>query len=186
MLAYVFWHWPRFDVDLAQYQTKLRAFHKTLGANAPPGFHHSTVFSIKGANWLDTTNQVFEDWYLLDNSAALDQIDKGAVTGACEQPHNVVAREAAGGTAGLYRLRRGTADLSKKRIAVWFSKPDGMSYKDLFARLDQEPLSRVALWQRQMTLGPTREFCLLGESKEAIPRVGGEEVALELIWAGSS
>jgi hypothetical protein len=156
MLAYVFWHWPRFDVDLTLYQKNLRAFHKTLAANTPPGFHHSTAFSIKGANWLDSTGSAFEEWYLLDNSAALDQLNDAAVTGACEQPHNVVAKDAAGGTAGLYRLRRGAADLSRKRFAVWFSKPDGMSYKDFLARVDEEQLPRAALWQRQMTLGPTR------------------------------
>jgi len=185
MLAYVFWHWPQFAVDPAAYETNLRAFHRTLGANTPPGFHLSTVCSIKGANWLDTESPVFEDWYLLENSAALDQLNEGAVTGVCEQPHNVVAREAAGGTAGLYRLRQGTPDLSKKRFAVWFSKPDGISYKDFFARMEKEHLPRVALWQRQMTLGPTREFCLLSENEGAISQVVGENVSLELIWGGS-
>src|SRR5262245_2474152 len=185
MLAYVFWHWPRFDADVALYQTNLRSFHRTLGANAPPGFHHSTVFSVKGADWLDTTGPVFEEWYLLDNSAAMDQLNDAAVTGACEKPHSVVAKDAAGGTAGLYHLRRGAADLSKKRFGVWFSKPEGMSYKDFFARIDDEHLARVALWQRQMTLGPTREFCLLGESEEPISRVAGQQVELELFWAGS-
>lgn len=182
MLAYVFWHWPRFDVNLSNYQTNLRNFHRTLGANAPPGFHHSTVFSIKGADWLDTTGPLFEEWYLLNNSAAMDLLNDAAVTGACEKPHNEVARDAAGGTAGLYRLRRGNADLSRKRAAVWFSKPDGMSYKDFFARIDEEKLSGVALWQRQMTLGPTREFCLLSESQEAISYVRGQQVSLAAIW----
>lgn len=184
MLAYVFWHWPRFDVDLALYQTNLRTFHRTLAAHPPPGFHRSTVFSINGANWLDSTGSAFEDWYLLDNSAGLDQLNDAAVTGACEHPHNLVAKDAAGGTAGLYRLRRGAPDLSKKRFAVWFSKPDGMSYKDFLARIDEERLPRVALWQRQMTLGPTREFCLLSEDEETISRVVGQKVLLELIWAG--
>jgi len=184
MLAYIFWHWPRFDVDLAVYQTNLRNFHRTLAAHIPPGFHGSTVFSINGASWLDSTGPTFEEWYLLDNSAALDQLNDAAVTGACERPHNVVAKDAAGGTAGLYRLRRGAADLSKKRFAVWFSKPDGMSYKDFLARIDEEQLPRAALWQRQMTLGPTREFCLLSEDEETISRVLGQKVLLEVIWAG--
>jgi hypothetical protein len=185
MLAYVFWHWPQFTVDPAVYETNLRTFHRTLGANTPPGFHLSTVFSIKGAIWLDTNSPIFEDWYLLENSAALDQLNEAAVTGACEQPHNVVAREAAGGTAGLYRLRQGTPHLSKKRFAVWFPKPDGVSYKDFFARMEKEHLPGVALWQRQMTLGPTREFCLLSEKEDAISHVVGEHVSLDLIWGGS-
>jgi hypothetical protein len=184
MLAYTFWHWPRFDVDLAVYQTNLRTFHRILAAHTPPGFHRSTVFSINGASWLDSTGPTFEEWYLLDNSAALDQLNDAAVRGACEQPHNVVAKDAAGGTAGLYRLRRGTADLSKKRFAVWFSKPDGMSYKAFLARIDEEQLPRAALWQRQMTLGPTREFCVFSEDEETISRVPGQKVSLEVIWAG--
>ena len=185
MLAYVFWHWPKPGVDLAAYAANLRTFHKTLGDNKPPGFQHSTVFSIEGANWLDTKGPVFEDWYLIDNSAAMDRINEAAVTGACELPHNVVAVDAAGGTAGLYRLRQGSADLSGKRLAVWFSKPDGVSYKEFFSGLSNHDLPGVAVWQRQMTLGPTTEFCLLSEDEDAIAHVIGENVSLELIWDGS-
>jgi hypothetical protein len=184
MLAYVFWHWPQLVVDLASYNAKLVAFHQTLAANKPAGFHNSTVFSTIGANWLDTKGPVFEDWYLMDNSAALDPLNEGAVTGACEQPHNVVAREAAGGTAGLYKLRKGLADLSKKRVAVWFSKPDGVSYKEFFAQIEDEQLPEDALWQRQMTLGPTQEFCLLSENEHDVVNVAGQKVSLELIWTG--
>jgi hypothetical protein len=51
--------------------------------------------------------------------------------------------------------------------------------------MEKEHLPRVALWQRQMTLGPTREFCLLSENEGAISQVVGENVSLELIWGGS-
>jgi hypothetical protein len=156
MLAYVFWHWPRPDIERGQYLDHLTAFHRTLAANKPPGFQRSVVFRIHGANWLKTNGEAYEEWYLLDDSAAMDPLNDAAVSGVCEEPHNRVAREAADGTGGLYRLRAGAGDLADAKFATWLSKPTGVSYKDFYARLEPG----VTLWGRQMTLGPTREFCI--------------------------
>jgi hypothetical protein len=170
MLAYVFWHWPQPIVDQDTYVDHLRAFHETLAANKPPGFQRSTVFRIRDANWLKTSGDAYEEWYLLDDSAAMDRINDAAVSGACEQPHNRVAREAADGVGGLYRLRAGEENLDQARFAVWFSKPAGVSYNDFFASL--QPLTSqpgVTLWGRQMTLGPTTEFCLHSPTAIELP-----------------
>jgi hypothetical protein len=161
MLAYVFWHWPQPQIERGQYLDHLTEFHRTLAANKPPGFQQSVVFSIQNANWLNTKGEAFEEWYLLDDSAAMDRLNDAAVSGVCEEPHNRVARAAADGTGGLYRLRNGTADLAEARFATWLSKPNGVSYKEFYANL--QPLTSqpgVALWGRQMTLGPTTEFCI--------------------------
>ena len=185
MLAYIFWHWPQPAVDNQAYISKLATFHETLNANKPEGFHHSTVFLINGASWLGTQGSAFEDWYLLDDSAALDRLNLAAVTGKCEQPHHLVAKDAADGTAGLYRLRIGPADLSNKRSAVWFSKPADLSYKDFFERIESECSEQTSLWQRQMTLGPTTEFCLSNQTEVALPfGLVGQNVSIELIWSG--
>jgi len=170
MLAYVFWHWPQSSVDPEAYVEHLVAFHQTLAANKPVGFQQSVVFRIRGASWLNTSDEAYEEWYLLDDSAALDPLNEAAVTGVCEEPHNQVARQAAGGTGGLYRLRAGREDLAQTTSAVWLSKPDGVSYKDFYATL--EPLTskqNVALWGRQMTLGPTTEFCIHSPTAVQLP-----------------
>ena len=165
MLAYVFWHWPRPEIERGQYLDHLVEFHRTLAAHKPPGFQRSVVFSLNGAYWLETQDEVFEEWYLLDDSAAMDPLNEAAVSGACEEPHNRVAREAANGTAGLYRLRAGDGDLANANFATWLSKPAGVSYKDFYAGLEQlTSHPGVALWGRQMTLGPTTEFCLHSET----------------------
>jgi hypothetical protein len=167
MLAYVFWHWPQPGVDIETYVEHLVGFHRTLTANKPLGFLGSRVFRFRGAGWLDTKGEAFEDWYLLDDSAALDRINEAAVTGPCEAPHNLVAREAAGGTAGLYRLRRGKI-FDDVRYALWLSKPDRMSYPDFYATLD--PITGEAtLWGRQMTLGPTTEFVIHSANPIQLP-----------------
>ena len=170
MLAYVFWHWPQASLSVETYLTHLAAFHRTLAANKPAGFQHSVVFQIQDANWLDTTGPAYEEWYVLDDSAAMDPLNDAAVSGACEEPHNLVAREAAGGTGGLYRLRSGQEVLNEARFAVWLAKPEGVSYRDFYNAL--EPLTSqpdVALWGRQMTLGPTTEFCLHSGSPVQLP-----------------
>lgn len=184
MLAYVFWHWPHSTIDRESYVSDLVAFHETLRANKPPGLLRSHVFLIRNATWLNTTEPAFEDWYLLEDSAAIDPLNEAAVTGPCEQPHNLVARKAAGGTAGLYRLRTGSSDISTSRHALWFSKPEGESYKEFFKRMDDACPEASALWGRQMTLGPTTEFCLL-TPRETDYALTGLHVRLEPIWSGS-
>ena len=170
MLAYVFWHWPQASVDRESYEAHTASFHRTLAANKPRGFQQSVVFRIEGADWLQTGGPAYEEWYLLDDSAAMDGLNDAAVSGACEEPHNRVAREAAGGTGGLYRLRAGQEVLSEAKFAVWLAKPDGVSYHEFYETL--APFTSqpgVALWGRQMTLGPTTEFCLHSPTKIELP-----------------
>ena len=183
MLAYVFWHWPQSHITRELYLEHLVAFHQTLGANKPRGFKRSVVFSIRSANWLNTSGEAFEEWYLLEDSAAMDPLNDAAVSGVCEEPHNRVAREAADGTGGLYRLRTGQEDLAQSRFAVWLSKPNGVSYPDFYRAL--EPITSqqgVALWGRQMTLGPTTEFCIHSPAPIQLPEnYTGHTIPLELI-----
>jgi len=177
MLAYVFWHWPQSGIDRDSYVGHLVQFQQTLAANKPNGFRESVVFRIRDAGWLKTNGEAYEDWYLLDDSAALDRLNDAAVSGACEEPHNRVAREAADGIGGLYRLRAGSEDLAQAKFAAWLSKPSGVSYKDFYAGLDSlTSQPGVALWGRQMTLGPTTEFCL--HSPSPLP----DSLDLELIY----
>ena len=51
MLAHVFWHWPRQDVDLDRYAEALVDFHRTLSSARPPGYHGSRVREVAGAPW---------------------------------------------------------------------------------------------------------------------------------------
>jgi hypothetical protein len=187
MLAYVFWHWPQAEIDRGSYVDHLAEFQQTLAANKPAGFQESVVFRIRNAAWLNTNGEAYEEWYLLDDSAAMDRLNDAAVSGACEEPHNRVAREAADGIGGLYRLRAGTQNLGQSKFAFWLSKPGGVSYKNFYAAL--QPLtsqSGVALWGRQMTLGPTSEFCLHSQTSIALPAgYTGHTVRLEGIWRPS-
>jgi hypothetical protein len=184
MLAYVFWHWPQPEIDRGVYEEHLREFHQTLAANKSSGFQQSVVFRIRGASWLNTSDEAYEEWYLLDDSAAMDPLNVAAVSGACEEPHNRVAREAADGTGGLYRLRDGVEDLGQAKFAIWLSKPAGVSYKTFYADV-QSLISQpgVALWGRQMTLGPTTEFCIHSQTPIELPTgYSGHSISLERVY----
>jgi hypothetical protein len=188
MLAYVFWHWPKSDVAVEHYVLKLGAFHESLAMNAPAGFSHSLVFELRKPRWLQASSIAFEDWYLVEDSAALDKLNFVAISGNNELPHNQVAFDAAGGTAGLYRLRLGDLQsLGRSPQVTWFSKSPGASYADLFSKLNALCSSAgVGLWCRQMTLGPTTEFCLRSESEISWPEGVATEVdtmIVKTVWS---
>ncbi len=173
MLAYVFWHQRASQTTREEYQQKLIAFHQILQKRDSEGFLFSMVLETARLPWMKEETEVYEDWYLVENSAALDPLDKASVTGICQEPHNQIARLAAYGTGALYRLKDETitpATLSGIRSVTWFSKPDGMSYAQLYALMPElrgDP--QGILWQRQMTMGPALEFCLHNAQENPLP-----------------
>jgi hypothetical protein len=78
--------------------------------------------------WLAAGQPGYEDWHLLEDSAALDRLNEAATTQARQLPHDRIAAMAANGIAGLYGLRGGA--LVDPAVAYWSSKPAGMSYPD--------------------------------------------------------
>lgn len=114
--------------------------------------------------------------------AALAPLNEAAVSGPRQAPHDVVARLAAGGAAGLYGLKRG-APLARPAAAAWFGKPAGMTYGALFTLM--EPVvadSGGGLWMRQMVLGPTPEFCLRSAGPVHLPALAVLHLSLEPVW----
>ena len=119
MLAYVFWHWPRAGVPPAEYEDRQRRFHAALQAAPSAGFQGSRCLGLAGAPWSGGGGPAYEDWYLLEGSAALDPLNTAAVTASRQAPHDAAAALADGGTAGLYTLRLGV-QRDAPCIATWF------------------------------------------------------------------
>ncbi|HEX6487305.1 MAG TPA: hypothetical protein VF137_00325 [Candidatus Dormibacteraeota bacterium] len=100
--------------------------------------------------------EAYEDWYLLEGSFALDIINRAAVTGVMTGPHHGAASLTGSMAAGLYQLVAGEG--AKGETATW---------------LNERPASIEAgasLWRRQMVLGPTPQFCLLGNGGDIARR----------------
>jgi hypothetical protein len=186
-LAYVFWHWRRKNTAAMDYEHRQRAFHTALAAAPPPGFRESFSVAPTAAPWTTGSDDVYEDWYLVRDFAALGVLNDAAVSASRAVPHDAAAAVAAGGAGGLYRLREGVAT-RHPAVAHWFSKPDGMSYHDLFAQLG--PIVEAAggaLWMRQLVLGPAREFCLHAATPVSLPLVFSPlAIQLRGVWPGTS
>jgi hypothetical protein len=177
LLAYVFWHWKRADIEADAYEARLAHFHQALHSHPPDGLASSASYALRGAPWAHDGGDAWEDWYVLRSSADLDSLNDAAVTAARQAPHDAAASAAAGGTAGLYRLRLG-APVLQPANAAWFGKPAGWSYPQLLERLATVVVEgKAALWGRQMALGPAREFCLHASSTLVL---AGELDALDI------
>jgi hypothetical protein len=180
MLAYVFWHWPDpalDDAGLAAYEGAQRPFHAALAAAPPEGFVGSAVHAVHEAPWAGAA-RAYEDWYRVRALAALEPLEAAAVDARRRGVHDVAAARAAGGTAGVWRHRRGPADAAGG-WAHWFAKPAGSGY-DAFLQALAPALDAAGagLWQRVMTLGPAPEFCALADAPLALPAAHARVVCL--------
>jgi hypothetical protein len=184
MLAYVFWHWRRPQIAREEYEERQQRFHAALRAAPSAGFYTSRSAAIQGAPWAASSGEAYEDWYLLEDAAALDPLNEAAVTASRQAPHDAAAAAADGGTAGLYRVRRGSVSDELPTLAAWFTKPAGMGYDQLYSVI--EPLldsSAGALWCRQMVLVTTPEFCLQSSAPVVLPAsITPLVISLRRIW----
>ena len=161
MLAYVFWHRPAAGVAPEAYVALLDRFQRSLAARPPAGFLHSACFEAPAPNWLGD-EPAYEDWYVVDDFAAIGVLNEAAVGRGHVTAHDAAARAAAEGTASIYRLIEGSPSLQHVRVAVWIDKPRGVPSPLLAALLgDGMDGERAGLWQRQLALGPAPEYCVL-------------------------
>jgi hypothetical protein len=188
MLAYLLWHRPADGIELGAYEHACERFHHSLRHSPPAGLRGSAVFRLAEHPWLapappageshpaDPTDTprfpdpvdaeqgagAYEDWYLLDDFAALGVLNEAAVAHGHRSAHDDVARRFGAGAGGLYRLLEGHADLLGAPLAVWVSRPPGAARRALGELLGDgmEP-QHASLWRRQLVLGPAPEYCLL-------------------------
>jgi hypothetical protein len=167
MLAFVFWHRPAAGVD--RYEARLAEFHAVLAADPPPGYGGSRAFEAVEAPWLAGKGHAYEDWYLVDDWAALGTLNEHAVSGARAAPHDAAAARAAFGTGGIYALVAGPAAPPAHPHAAWVAKPTGMAYPEFHAALAAALPPGASAWRRQLTLGPAAEYTVRSPEPVALP-----------------
>jgi hypothetical protein len=155
MLAYVFWHRPKEDVDREAYEAAQRDFHHTLDVT-------SACFRLTRLPFSESAG--YEDWYLAGDWAGLGRLNEAAVGPARRPCHDRAADLASSGWGAVYRLQRGAAEIPAG--IEWRDKPRG---EPAAAFLDR--LGATAAWRRELVLGPAPEFCLatrLGSEREQV------------------
>lgn len=156
MLAYLFFHRPTPEADVREYEEGLRRFHRALAGAGVSGF---------AGSWTYRVGDGYSDWYLIESSAVLDVINDAAVSGQRAGAHDMVARQATGGTGKLLTLVSGSYD-ADAGFEIGFSKPPGTTYPDLYSQLQiWTARPDVSLWRRMMVLGPPPEFTLLARAE---------------------
>jgi hypothetical protein len=189
VLAYVFWHRPREGTAADAYERAQLAFHRSLARERPVGMRCSASFKLDEAPWaahradagaldpdaldseaLDPGQPGYEDWYLLDDFAALGVLNEAAVGHGHRSTHDEAARRFGGGAGGLYALVEGcrsdtgelATPLGEANVAIWVARPAGAPRRELGELLgDGMDPCHASLWRRQLVLGPASEFCLL-------------------------
>src|SRR4051795_1350216 len=168
MLAYLFWHEPQPEVDAERYVGLLLGFHRALAAAPPPSFVRSWSVRLDVAPW--DAGPAFEDWYLVEDWAALGTLNEAAVRAPREDAHDAIAGLATNGAGGLYLLQHGTLD-GPAPWTGWVVKPPGEPYETF------EPELRAAVDAAGGGGGPGRhtggrpapEYALLAGREPALP-----------------
>jgi hypothetical protein len=196
LLAYLSWHLPAPGVEPAAYESALEGFHRSLAHRPPSGFHGSAAFRAAELPWLKDAGSgrgaTYEDWYLIDDWAALGVLEEAAVAHGHVSLHDRVASLARASTSAVYRLLEGHPGVGETGVSVWVSRASGHDHPSLGALLgDGMQPDAGSLWRRCLGLGPAPEFCLLAH--EAPPGVAttrlpdgwlATTIAREVLWRG--
>jgi hypothetical protein len=158
MIAYLFWHRPHDPRQLEVYERGLIEFHEALRGAVV----ESATFRLDQLPFTQATG--YEDWYLVEDWAALGELNHAAVSGVRSAPHDAVADLAGDGWGGVYRLIRGNSKAPDRGRWTWKSR--GETYESFIRREEAE-----TVWQRQLVLGPAAEFFLTAEPSNARVRV---------------
>jgi hypothetical protein len=169
VIAYVFWHAPASGVTPEDYEDRLAAFHAALRAAPPRGLGPTAVLGLAAIPWLGGAAG-YEDWYLVADFGALGRLNEAAVAGSRRGPHDAAAARAHAGVAGIMGHVAGRLLPAAPAWAAWTAKPAGLSYGEAHAALRGAlDGSDASAWQRQMTLGPATEYCVLGAGPVGLP-----------------
>jgi hypothetical protein len=190
VLAYVFWHRPTEGADLETYEEALQAFHRSLARSRPAGVRGSATFRVGALPWF--AGRAYEDWYLVEDYAALGVLNEAAVGRGHRTAHDRAAHHAARGVGGLYALCEGRprpAALALSTRATWVT-PARRADERVEMLADGVDPERSSLWRRQLVLAPAPEMCLL-HAEEPPPGIGPERlptgwraqtIAREALW----
>jgi hypothetical protein len=162
VLAYVFWHRAAVGVETSDYEGACERFQRSLGAHPPGGLVASACLRAERLPWLGDGGAGHEDWYALEDFAALGVLNEAAVGRGHADAHDHAARLMGEGTGSIYRLLDGALDFAAARVAAWITPARGHDtsrFDDFLADGMERP--GASLWRRQLALGPAPELCVL-------------------------
>lgn len=168
MLAYLFWHTPAEGRDRSAYESALLGFQACLVAVGAAGLLAARTCRVDGLPWMPGAG--YEDCYVVEDYAALGELNDAAVDARRIAAHDAVAHAAGYGAGALYALQAGDGAAASVHCR-YLGKPPGVSYASFSSEL--APLlapAGASLWRRQLVLGPSPEFRLLSPTPVTLPQ----------------
>ena len=180
MLAYIFWHRPRSGSDAGEYEQAQLAFHRSLAHSRPVGLCGTALMRVPELPWPEPAGPGYEDWYVLEDFAALGVLGEAAVGRGHRSSHDHAARHFGSGAGGLYGLIEGEHQRQGgpqpglgSTHATWVGRQPGTPVLsgrggmigELFG--DGVDPAHASVWRRQFVLGPAPEYCVLADEAPA-------------------
>jgi hypothetical protein len=100
-------------------------------------------------------------------------------------PHDAIAQATKhGGMGGLLYLVAGEVGMrAADSKVIWLSRPRGIRWRDFMPALVDSANCAVTVWRRQMVLGPSPEFAVIGAlSLALIVPQGWSALEVERRW----
>ena len=126
--------------------------------------------------------QPFEDWYLVEDWAALGALNDAAVRAPREAAHDAVAAMAASPAGGLYAPQHGSLD-GPAPWAGWVVKPLGEPYETFEPRLHAavDAAGGGVVLRRQMVLGAGARVRAPRRARAGAPVAGARDRAADAL-----
>jgi hypothetical protein len=150
MLAYLFWHCPRPAVSRDAYEQALLELHRSLASTGL----ETASFRLEQLPFAPRPG--YEDWYLVEDWAAIGLLGTTAISGVHAARHDAIAKLSGDGWAGVYALLHG---VPRPPAGVRWVRTAQKERVELL--LEREHAQSA--WRRQLVLGPAAEICLAAE-----------------------
>ena len=163
MLAYIFWHVPFAEINVLEYEAALLHFQIDLAAAPPEGLDGSASYQISEVPWLNGRSG-YEDWCFITSSAVLDTLNVAAVRPERWNLHAAISSKTDFGHGGLYYHLHGVEQPVSGSRVVWLTRPRGIRYEQALRGIIDGSKGFLSCWRKQMVLGPSDEFAIIGNS----------------------
>jgi hypothetical protein len=191
LIAQIFWHIRNIELSKSVYENSLSNMERALKSSKSPGHIQTAIFESPSLPWIESTHEVFQSWYLLENLAALDNLlklfDQAMQTDdnpKLDQSHEQIMSNSDNEAGGLYRHQSGNLDISAAINIYWISKDRSVDHGEFLARLNSAAdANEISIWSRILGLSPATPFCLLSNRELEFPQeLAVIENPINVLW----